>query len=166
MSTVKAIMTKEVLTVGSDWPLERLSGFFFDNHISGAPVVDDNNQLVGVVSVTDLAHNKALNCDINMDVETHEYYMCGQIEHAFTYEESSPYEYAYDDVICVKDIMTPMIFEINVNASVKQAAEIMLQGRIHRVFITKNRKIVGIVSAMDLLKVIRDSSCAELTSLA
>ena len=35
-------------------------------------------------------------------------------------------------------------------------ADTMLKGRIHRVFVTRDRKLVGIVTALDMLQVIRD----------
>lgn len=166
MRTVKEIMTTNVLCVPSDWSLERLSQFFFDNHISGAPVVDNKDRLIGVVSVTDLAHNKALSAEQGLDEQPHEYYMRGILEHKFAKEESLAFQYDEDDIVSVNDIMTPMIFELDEDASVQKAAEIMLKGRIHRIFITHEKKIVGVVSAMDMLKVIRDSPFVELNRSA
>jgi len=155
MNTVKDIMTTDVLCVPADWSLERLSQFFFDNHISGAPVVDSEDMLVGVVSVTDLAHNKALSAETNVAVLPHDFYIRGILEHKFTKEESFGFQFD-ENLECVNDIMTPMVFELDENTSVQKAAEVMLRGRIHRIFVTHAKKIIGVVSAMDMLKVIRD----------
>ena len=50
MKTVQDIMTNEVWSVKADWSLETLSQFFFDKHVSGAPVIDRNDKLIGVVT--------------------------------------------------------------------------------------------------------------------
>jgi len=56
----------------------------------------------------------------------------------------------------VRDIMTPMIFSVSENTSVQEVADVMLKRRIHRVFVTRDGKLAGIVTALDMLKVIRD----------
>ncbi len=56
----------------------------------------------------------------------------------------------------VRDIMTPTIFRVDENATVQQVAGTMIRGRIHRVFVTQEEKGVGIISAADMLRVIRD----------
>jgi CBS domain-containing protein len=58
--------------------------------------------------------------------------------------------------VTVKDIMTPMIFELEEDATVEEAADMMLKGRIHRVFVTRDKKLIGVVTTMDMLKVIRN----------
>jgi len=40
--------------------------------------------------------------------------------------------------------------------SVQDVAETMIKGRIHRVFVTREGKLKGIVTALDMLQVIRD----------
>jgi CBS domain-containing protein len=56
----------------------------------------------------------------------------------------------------VRDIMTPMIFKVEEDTSVQEVAETMLRGRIHRVFVTRDSTLTGIVTALDMLQVIRD----------
>jgi CBS domain-containing protein len=56
----------------------------------------------------------------------------------------------------VRDIMTPTIFRVNENATVQQVAGTMIRSHIHRVFVTQEEKVVGIISAADMLRVIRD----------
>jgi CBS domain-containing protein len=49
-----------------------------------------------------------------------------------------------------------MIFSVSENTSVQEVADVMLKGRIHRVFVTRDGRLAGIVTALDMLKVIRD----------
>jgi signal-transduction protein with cAMP-binding, CBS, and nucleotidyltransferase domain len=39
---------------------------------------------------------------------------------------------------------------------VQQVADMMIKKRIHRVFVTREGKVVGIISTPDILKIIRD----------
>ena len=52
--------------------------------------------------------------------------------------------------------MTPMIFEVEEDTTVQKAADIMVKGRIHRLFVRSNSSIIGVVTAMDMVKVVRD----------
>ncbi|MCB0343704.1 MAG: CBS domain-containing protein, partial [Bdellovibrionales bacterium] len=48
------VMHKEVISLSSSMNLEEVRDIFLTNNISGAPVVDEDGVLVGVVSQTDL----------------------------------------------------------------------------------------------------------------
>jgi len=51
---VKDIMTKDPITLPPDYTAEETAQVLLENRISGAPVVDDNRQVVGVITQTDL----------------------------------------------------------------------------------------------------------------
>jgi acetoin utilization protein AcuB len=51
--TVNEIMTKQVLTVTEDTPIEEAARIMADNKIGGLPVVR-NNHIVGIITETDL----------------------------------------------------------------------------------------------------------------
>ncbi len=48
------VMVKEVLTVTESTPLKEVANLFGEKKITGAPVVNDQGELVGVISETDL----------------------------------------------------------------------------------------------------------------
>lgn len=48
------IMTRNVITVHRDWTVEEAADLLLSRKISGAPVVDDDGQLCGVITQTDL----------------------------------------------------------------------------------------------------------------
>lgn len=54
MTTVRDIMSADVISVLPDMPLTRLARLFDENGISGAPVIDAESRVLGVVSSTDL----------------------------------------------------------------------------------------------------------------
>ncbi len=51
---VADIMTRDVVTVHQDWTVEEAADLMLARKISGAPVVDDEGQLCGVITQTDL----------------------------------------------------------------------------------------------------------------
>ncbi|HSO20786.1 MAG TPA: CBS and ACT domain-containing protein [Desulfosarcina sp.] len=48
------IMTRDVATVHRDWTIEEAADLMLSRKISGAPVVDDDKQLCGIITQTDL----------------------------------------------------------------------------------------------------------------
>lgn len=51
---VKDIMTKEVLTVRPDDTIKTAAELMYDNRIGALPVVDDENNLVGIITESDV----------------------------------------------------------------------------------------------------------------
>jgi len=52
--------------------------------------------------------------------------------------------------------MTPTIFKVNEDTTVQEVADTLIRKRIHRVFVTREEKVVGVISTVDMLKIIRD----------
>ena len=156
MKTVKDIMTTQVQSVQGDWSLETLSQFFFDKQISGAPVVDSKENLVGVVSLSDLARNNTLPASASENT-SHDYYQNTSAANGISEEDLSKLKIETESMVSVSDIMTPMVFEMSEDTTVQKAAETMLKGHIHRVLVTRDKKLTGIVTTIDMLKVIAQS---------
>ena len=153
--TVSNIMQREVLTVENDWSLDQLARFLTDHQISGAPVIEKNGSLVGVVSLTDIVRHNGTPESHASEHSTHEYYLHG-LEMQVGQNVSRNFHVEEESSVTVQDIMTPMIFEISESASLQEAADTMVKGHIHRLFVTRQGHIVGIVTALDMLASIRD----------
>ena len=153
--TVSDVMQREVLSVDADWPLDKLALFLTDNSISGAPVTGENGELIGVVSLTDLVrHNSMTDKDTDTN-NTHDVYLY-ELERHVSNEELKLFHTQYESPVQVREIMTPMIFKVSEEDGVQEVADTMLKGRIHRVFVTNGTKLTGIVTALDMLQVIRN----------
>jgi CBS domain-containing protein len=150
--TASRIMTRNVLAVEPDWSVERLVQFLADHGISGAPVVSDSVP-IGVVSLTDVARNGALG--ERKPPEVHAYYRQG-LEKVVAREELAAFRIDVESQTTVRDIMTPVVFSVDENSTVQEVAHAMITGRIHRVLVTRAGKIVGIISAIDLVALVRD----------
>ena len=153
--TVGQYMSREILGVHANWSLDQVCDFFIDNYISGAPVVSEKGELVGVVSVTDIVRHNSLRVhDVQAD-STHDYYL-RSLESAYAREEITALRIKTEQEATVEDIMTPMIFEVGEDTTIQEAADMMVKGHIHRIFVTKGKQVIGVITALDMLKVIRD----------
>ncbi len=153
MQTMRAreVMTPNVLSISDSLTLEEAARFLSDNAISGAPVINDSAKLVGVVSLTDIA--RAIS-DANSGPQLE--YSVYLREPEFSAEHFASLQLEQRSEVTVRDIMTPMIFQVSAQADVGEIAETMTRGRIHRVFVTQEGALVGVVSALDLLKHFRE----------
>ncbi|MGB5440822.1 MAG: CBS domain-containing protein, partial [Gammaproteobacteria bacterium] len=139
----------------ADWPLDRLADFLVDNSISGAPVTAADGELVGVVSMTDLVRQNRVTGATSGPDTAHDVYLF-ELERHVSQEEIKLFHTQYESPVQVRDIMTPMIFEVSEDTRIQEVAETMLKGNIHRVFVTRDKKLTGIVTTLDMLQVIRD----------
>jgi len=153
--TAKDLMNQDVLSVSVDWPIDKLSDFFIENSISGAPAISEDGKLVGVVSLTDIVRHKSMPFKNPQPDVPHEYYLHAP-ERQYSQAEIESFRVEAESLVTVLDIMTPMTFNINEDTDLQQVADAMIRGRIHRVFVTRDEVLVGIITTMDMLRVIRD----------
>ena len=153
--TARDVMTSGVKSVDADWSLGRLAEFLMGNAISGAPVTNEDGRLLGVVSLTDIVRHDSVEVRAERPELTHEFYL-DDLERQYAIEEIADFRFGEETRTVVRDVMTPMVFEVPPDADVHQLADTMVRGRIHRVFVTEARRVVGVVSALDLLQVVRE----------
>jgi CBS domain-containing protein len=60
-------------------------------------------------------------------------------------------------VVAVRDVMTPAVHHVSASARIAEAARVMVDHHIHRLVVTEGREPVGIITSMDLLRVIAES---------
>jgi predicted transcriptional regulator len=153
--TAKDVMTRVVLSAQPDWPVEQLTHFLVRNAIHGAPVISPAGELLGVVSLTDIARAATLTEGDLSARDRHEYYSRLVEEPWQAGEVPGPRSDAHAELL-VHEIMTPVAIVIDENADIRDIARKMLDDRVHRLFVTREGRVVGVVTAHDLLKVIRD----------
>ncbi|MBK6695165.1 MAG: CBS domain-containing protein [Myxococcales bacterium] len=149
---VSEVMTRNVLTADAEWSVDELRDFLLEYSISGAPVTDRQGKLLGVVSTTDLLRSASEGAATTLDQTLYAY----SLDRPLPHEDLRGLDVRALSAMKVREIMTPMVFEVRASAPVREAAETMTRGRIHRVFVTDGGKVVGVVSALDLVRVLRD----------
>ena len=152
--TAKDIMNSQVISVPADWSVQELAQFLTEKAITGAPVADETGKLIGVVSATDIVRFDSF-CEKPIRAnEPHDYYMHGW-EQKLSADDLSSFHIEDFPEASVREIMTPLIFKVDVNTPVQEIAYAMIGGRIHRLLVLDHGSIVGIITTMDMLKVIR-----------
>lgn len=161
--TAKEVMTTGVMAVPIDMPVEQLAEFLVSHNISGAPVVNEEDALVGVVSLTDLARHEGIPLRRQPTDERHDFYLRHEIDSLGDYliEDVESFRIGGFPGVTVEDIMTPTIFNVVEDTPVQAVADFMLRGRIHRQFVTRGDQVVGVITAMDLLQIVRDLPAAR-----
>jgi CBS domain-containing protein len=56
----------------------------------------------------------------------------------------------------VRDIMTPAVYTVEEDTPVSSLAKTMIAGRVHRLLVMRDQNIVGIVTTLDMLKLLCD----------
>ena len=151
----KDIMNYNILAVGLDWSVEQLADYLLENSISGAPVTSEDGTLLGVVSLTDIVRYKSLPGTDAQPNNPHEYYIHVP-EREYSQSDIESFSVDAESLVIVREIMTNKTYTVSENTSIKRVAEAMIRGGIHRVFVTKEDTLTGIITTMDILKVVRD----------
>lgn len=147
MATAKDIMTKEVLTVTTDVTIEGLARILTKHDISGAPVVDEEGKLIGIVTESDL---------IKMEQRLHIPTVINIFDAVIYLGSSKKFE---EDIkrmaaTTVEDIFRKDVVTIAENATIEEIATIMSEKNIHHLPVVKKGKLVGIVGKKDIVKAI------------
>ena len=147
---VKDLMSPDIMTVADDMTTEALARYLVEREISGAPVVDGQGHLIGVVSMTDIGRSMADPSD-DESPRSSDFYRDAAAD--LTLEDLGQ-RYVEERAATARDIMTGVIHQVPVTASVAEAARIMVEQHIHRLVVTQGKEPVGIITSLDLLKMI------------
>ncbi len=118
------VMSVDPITVSADSSIEQAQEILRANRITGLPVVDDDGNLVGVLSQSDLVWGPGL--------------------HVAALLRKKP------SGLRVGELMTSPAVTVDLDCSVIEAARVMLENRVHRVVaVDPHGRPVGVLSATD-----------------
>lgn len=152
MRSVRDLMNPDVMTVADDMTTDALARYLTEREISGAPVVDSQGHVIGVVSMTDIGRNMAEPEDVESSRGSGFYRDSAE---DLTLEDLGQ-RYVEERAATVRDVMTPVIHQVPVTASAAEAARRMIAQHVHRLVVTAGKEPVGIITSMDLLKVVAE----------
>jgi len=136
---VKEIMTKGVITVRPDAPMKSLGKLFKEKRISGVPVVDERDDLVGVVTITDML--KML----------HEIYKWSKLEEGNEGLGMSSDLQRKKDSAKVGDCMTQVVHSVQEDMDIAEAMNLMFDKNIHTIPVLKDAKLTGVIGVRDII---------------
>lgn len=146
----KDIMHGNLLTAYEGWTIHRLAEFFIHRQISAAPVIASDHELVGVVSVSDVVRFNTMD-ESERSAALRNLYRdsCGQ---EINETDLRNWIKSADRNCTVHQIMIPEVITVDTEASVREVTDTLIKHHIHRVFVTEDNKISGVITAMDALE--------------
>lgn len=148
------IMTSPAITARRWQTVRELIELLHGAHITGAPVVDEDDHLVGVISLTDLAALSGESREAVRAGDSDFHTSPAMDRMSSVHELLRPSEETLDDPI--GELMSPGAITAPEDATLGQLADQMITHRIHRVVVVRGDRAVGVVSVADILCGLRD----------
>jgi len=143
--TAADIMIADVVTVKEDNTIQELAKLLARKKISGAPVVDDENRVVGIVSEGDL---------VSVDSDIHFPHYIELLGNIVYLESVKKYEERLEKAAAafVGDIMTKDVVTVQKDAPLHEIATVMTDRHINRVPVVEGDILVGIITRADVVR--------------
>lgn len=136
---VRDLMTPDVQVVHPDDPIAAVKELMADKYIRHVPVVDDNGQLVGLVTERDLLRQAGgLDLDVPLSVSQ---------------EVSS--------TVKVREIMNWQVDTVDANEDVVNAAAIMLESKYGCLPVLEQGELAGILTEADFVRYVAETASGE-----
>ncbi len=147
---VEELMATDVVTTTPQATLMEVDELFNLNSISGAPVIEDG-VLIGVISQSDVI--RVLYDQQVTASEVSQYFMSPfpipmPAVSALNLERSHIADRMVNTT--VREVMTAVPVTVAPDNHVREAAQRMIDARVHRVLVTRNDELVGILTSLDL----------------
>ncbi len=140
---VADIMTTNLLTLSPDLPVGRVAQMLAGRGVSGAPVLDAEGRLLGMLTEGDLIRRLAAETDRPRS------WFLGMFGSA----PAQAAHYARSHGRRARDVMTTAVESVTEDTPVAEAAALLERHGIRRLPVLRDGRLVGIVSRADLLKV-------------
>jgi CBS domain-containing protein len=142
MLTARGIMTTNVIAVQSDATVGAVADILVTQGISGVPVLK-NDRLVGIVSEGDLMHR----AEIGTGAPAVSWWA-----RIFRDNASLAAQYTREHSTRVADVMTREVATVVEGTPIAEIADLLERRKIRRVPVTRNGKVVGIVSRSNIVR--------------
>lgn len=145
MIRAKDVMTTDVITVTPDTTVEDLGRLFIQKRISGAPVVDAENKLYGIVTENDL---------IKQNERFHIPTMIRLFDAFIPLGGDSSIEREIKRMSAskVSEICRKKVVTVEPETPLADIATIMSEEGVHQLPVVSSGKLVGIIGKMDVIK--------------
>jgi len=136
------VMTTDVATVAAHTPVEEVARFLLERGISGAPVVDDDHRVIGIVSEGDLLHRAEIGTE-----RQRSWWLSW-----FASREEVASDYVKSHGRRAADVMSKNVVTVSEDTPLAELAELLERRRIKRVPVVQDGRLAGIVSRADILR--------------
>ena len=144
----RELMKPEVVALSPETTIAEIARLMVENDVSGLPVVDGDNRLLGVVSEADIMIK-----EVKLE-EPSVWELC--LWSALGSHEIYEYKDSFRKyrARAAAEIMTSPAVAVDENDDVSKVGNLMFSRRIKRVFVTRNEKLVGVISRSAFVKML------------
>jgi CBS domain-containing protein len=147
MKNASDIMTREVITVLPETTVQQLAKIFASHGISGAPVVNQEGLVVGVVTESDL---------IDQNKKVHIPTVISILDSFFFLENPEKMEQEMRKMVgvTVADIYTSPPVTVGEDTPIDEIATIMSEKNIHTLPVVADGRLKGVIGKKDIIRTI------------
>lgn len=145
MKTVADIMTTDVVTVTKATTVRELAQIFESRHFGSLPVVDENGNLIGIVTASDLIE-QGRSLHIPTVISLFDWVIPLEGERSLERDLQKMTAQTTGE-ICSNDVVT-----VTANDLVSTAADTMSSHKLHALPVVDGKKLVGMVSRIDIIR--------------
>ena len=139
------VMTREVVSVTPDTPMQQIAALLLEKGISAVPVVDNSGAPIGIVSEGDLIGRREAQREARQD-----WWLTTLAEgEAVNPEFLASLRLNYPTA---RDVMSAPVITVGEETSLAEIARRLTTHRIKRVPVVRDDRVVGIVSRADLVR--------------
>ncbi len=143
------IMSRPVATIRRDRTIREAARCMAERKVSALAVEARPGEVVGIVSASDIVRDMATRRHLLLDAKAF-----ARLRGEEILKEKAGYVVERGDDIPVAGIMTPRVLSVPPGGTVMQAARLMSVYNIHRVFVEGRKRVVGIVTALDIARAV------------
>ncbi|MEM7819718.1 MAG: CBS domain-containing protein [Candidatus Aenigmatarchaeota archaeon] len=145
---IKDVMTKKPIAMRPNDTLHDLIKILVKHKISGCPVINKNKEIVGIVTQTDIIRM----IDVFSDIQKGDDIFLILSSLLKSKNEILSKEIKKIKTKKLKEFMKKDVITIDVNDDFYKAARLINKYNIDRLPVTKNKKLVGILTKKDIMK--------------
>jgi CBS domain-containing protein len=145
MKKASDIMETNIICVTPDTDIPKAVGILLDNHINGVPVVNDKEELVGILCQSDLIFQQK-----EMPVPP----IFTILDSIFPLSSSKKIDEEFRKIAAttVAQARAKDVVSVAPDTPVSEIASLMVEKHFHTIPVVKNKKLVGIIGKEDVLK--------------
>lgn len=128
---VSTIMTTQLVVLNTTDSLEKAERLFKKHRIRHIPVIESQNRIVGMLSLTDLLRISFADG---------------------AYEDEEEVETVVYEMFSLPQVMAKNIKTVNPETTIKEVAQLLAKEEFHALPIVEDGNLVGIVTTTDLIK--------------
>jgi len=145
MLTVADIMTRDVISIKGTTTVREMAAIFDTKHFGTLPILDDAGDLVGIVTTSDL---------VEQDRPLHIPTVISLFDWVIPLGGESTLQRDLDKITAqtASELASTEVITVTPADTVSAAAEIMSSKKLHTLPVVEGKKLIGVVSRIDIIR--------------